>query len=82
MRFRADHVPIGTIIRKYLKAANATLLSTCFIMFKTSLGAIDDEENVALFAYKTASGMFTNFKYIENNTPKVRSTLTSRLRFS
>ncbi|MCA9388782.1 glycine--tRNA ligase [Candidatus Berkelbacteria bacterium] len=60
-RFRADHdIPEGRDHKHNLTEARQFNL-----MFKTTLGAVEDEGSLAYFRPETAQGMFVNFKFVQ-----------------
>jgi glycyl-tRNA synthetase len=66
-RFRADHVDAGE------KCANGgqhdlTEPRPFNLMFKTMVGPVEDEENVAYLRPETAQGIFVNFKNVIDST--------------
>ncbi len=72
LRFRADHVP-SKDDKKFWKCPAGgehafTDPRNFNMMFKTFLGAVEDEAGVAYLRPETAQGMFTNFKYVTETT--------------
>jgi glycyl-tRNA synthetase len=57
-RFRADHVPGNNCPNCGGPLSEARLFNT---MFRTHVGPVEDEENVAYLPPETAQGMFVNF---------------------
>ena len=64
MRFRADQVP------EHCKEEDLTEPRQFNLMFKTSVGPIDDGSNYAYLRPETAQQIFTNFKNVLDSTSK------------
>ena len=65
MRFRADHVQGGICPNCGGELTEARMFN---LMFKTFVGPVEEEANVAYFRPETAQGIFVNFKNVLNTT--------------
>ena len=73
-RFRADQIPPENLERKECPECGGELTDTrkFNLMFKTHIGAIEDEANIIYLRPETAQGIYVNYKnIIQSNRMKI-----------